>query len=64
MFIEVFGLYLIENGLKVVVLVVDFSLLIIGGSIMGDKICMEVLFCYFFVFICFFLIGGVLGGVV
>lgn len=40
-FIEVFGLYLIEQGLKVAVLAVDPSSSKSGGSILGDKTRME-----------------------
>ncbi|MCP4210618.1 MAG: methylmalonyl Co-A mutase-associated GTPase MeaB [Halieaceae bacterium] len=40
-FIEVFGLYLIEQGKRVAVLAVDPSSPIAGGSILGDKTRME-----------------------
>ena len=40
-FIEAFGLYLIEQGLKVAVLAVDPSSSRSGGSILGDKTRME-----------------------
>ncbi|MDI6749678.1 MAG: methylmalonyl Co-A mutase-associated GTPase MeaB [Pseudomonadota bacterium] len=40
-FIEAFGLYLIEQGLKVAVLAVDPSSKRSGGSILGDKTRME-----------------------
>jgi LAO/AO transport system kinase len=40
-FIEVFGLYLIEQGLRVAVLAVDPSSSRSGGSILGDKTRME-----------------------
>ena len=40
-FIEAFGLYLIEQGLRVAVLAVDPSSPIRGGSILGDKTRME-----------------------
>lgn len=40
-FIEVFGLYLIDQGLKVAVLAVDPSSSVTGGSILGDKTRME-----------------------
>ncbi|MDR1463600.1 MAG: methylmalonyl Co-A mutase-associated GTPase MeaB [Azoarcus sp.] len=42
-FIEVFGLYLIEQGLRVAVLAVDPSSSLTGGSILGDKTRMELL---------------------
>ena len=42
-FIEVFGLYLIEQGKRVAVLAVDPSSPIAGGSILGDKTRMEAL---------------------
>jgi len=42
-FIEAFGLYLIEQGLKVAVLAVDPSSSLTGGSILGDKTRMELL---------------------
>jgi LAO/AO transport system kinase len=42
-FIEVFGLYLIEQGLRVAVLAVDPSSSLSGGSILGDKTRMELL---------------------
>lgn len=42
-FIEAFGLYLIEQGLKVAVLAVDPSSPLRGGSILGDKTRMELL---------------------
>lgn len=62
-FFEVFGMLLIWEGLKVVVIVVDFSSLVIGGSIFGDKICMNDLVCVEVVFICLVLFFGYLGGV-
>lgn len=40
-FIEAFGLYLIEQGLRVAVLAIDPSSKISGGSILGDKVRME-----------------------
>ena len=40
-FIEAFGLYLIDRGLKVAVLAVDPSSSVSGGSILGDKTRME-----------------------
>lgn len=40
-FIEAFGLYLIERGMRVAVLAVDPSSPIHGGSILGDKTRME-----------------------
>ncbi|CAM2007013.1 methylmalonyl Co-A mutase-associated GTPase MeaB [Acanthopleuribacter pedis] len=40
-FIEAFGLFLIERGLRVAVLAVDPSSKISGGSILGDKVRME-----------------------
>ena len=40
-FIEAFGLYLIEQGLKVAVLAIDPSSSRSGGSILGDKTRME-----------------------
>lgn len=40
-FIEAFGLYLIEQGLKVAVLAIDPSSTVSGGSILGDKTRME-----------------------
>lgn len=42
-FIEAFGLYLIEQGLRVAVLAVDPSSSLTGGSILGDKTRMELL---------------------
>ena len=42
-FIETFGLYLIEQGLRVAVLAVDPSSSLSGGSILGDKTRMELL---------------------
>lgn len=42
-FIEAFGLYLIEQGLRVAVLAVDPSSNLSGGSILGDKTRMELL---------------------
>ena len=42
-FIEAFGLYLIELGLRVAVLAVDPSSSVSGGSILGDKTRMELL---------------------
>ena len=42
-FIEAFGLYLIEQGLRVAVLAVDPSSSLSGGSILGDKTRMELL---------------------
>ncbi|MDR2209258.1 MAG: methylmalonyl Co-A mutase-associated GTPase MeaB [Azoarcus sp.] len=42
-FIEAFGLYLIEQGLRVAVLAVDPSSTLSGGSILGDKTRMELL---------------------
>ncbi len=42
-FIEAFGLYLIEQGLRVAVLAVDPSSTVSGGSILGDKTRMELL---------------------
>ena len=42
-FIEAFGLYLIERGLRVAVLAVDPSSSLTGGSILGDKTRMELL---------------------
>lgn len=45
------------------VIVVDFSSLVIGGSIFGDKICMNDLVCVEVVFICLVLFFGYLGGV-
>lgn len=42
-FIETFGLYLIEQGLRVAVLAVDPSSPLAGGSILGDKTRMELL---------------------
>lgn len=42
-FIEAFGLYLIEQGLRVAVLAVDPSSALTGGSILGDKTRMELL---------------------
>lgn len=63
-FIEVFGKMLIGYGLCVVVLVVDFSLVCLGGLIFGDKIWMEIFSCDFCVFICFLFLCVELGGVV
>lgn len=40
-FIESFGLFLIQSGLRVAVLAIDPSSQISGGSIMGDKVRME-----------------------
>lgn len=40
-FIEAFGLYLIDQGLRVAVLAVDPSSTLTGGSILGDKTRME-----------------------
>ncbi len=40
-FIEIFGLYLVEQGKRVAVLAVDPSSPIAGGSILGDKTRME-----------------------
>lgn len=42
-FIEAFGLFLIEQGLRVAVLAVDPSSALTGGSILGDKTRMELL---------------------
>lgn len=42
-FIETFGLYIIEQGMKVAVLAVDPSSPLAGGSILGDKTRMEML---------------------
>lgn len=42
-FIESFGLYLIEQGHRVAVLAIDPTSNISGGSIMGDKVRMELL---------------------
>lgn len=42
-FIEALGLFLVEQGLKVAVLAVDPSSKISGGSILGDKVRMELL---------------------
>ncbi|MDR0565226.1 MAG: methylmalonyl Co-A mutase-associated GTPase MeaB [Azoarcus sp.] len=42
-FIEAFGLFLIEQGLRVAVLAVDPSSSLTGGSILGDKTRMELL---------------------
>jgi LAO/AO transport system kinase len=42
-FVEAFGLYLIEQGLRVAVLAVDPSSTLSGGSILGDKTRMELL---------------------
>ncbi len=42
-FIEAFGLYLVEQGLRVAVLAVDPSSTLSGGSILGDKTRMELL---------------------
>ncbi|MEM8793475.1 MAG: methylmalonyl Co-A mutase-associated GTPase MeaB [Pseudomonadota bacterium] len=40
-FIEAFGMYLVDQGLKVAVLAVDPSSALSGGSILGDKTRME-----------------------
>ena len=42
-FIEAFGLYLVEQGLRVAVLAVDPSSTLSGGAILGDKTRMELL---------------------
>jgi LAO/AO transport system kinase len=62
-FIEVFGLYLIEQGKKVAVLTVDPSSPIAGGSILGDKTRMEMLSRSDQAFIRPSPSGGALGGV-
>lgn len=61
--IEVLGMYLIECGYWVVVLVVDLLLICMGGLIFGDKIWMVWLVVYLNVYIWLFLMLGMLGGV-
>ena len=62
-FIESFGLYLIQKGLKVAVLAVDPSSSISGGSILGDKTRMEELSKSDCAFIRPSATGGSLGGI-
>ncbi|MDX1402148.1 MAG: methylmalonyl Co-A mutase-associated GTPase MeaB [Kiloniellales bacterium] len=62
-FIETFGLYLIEQGLKVAVLAVDPTSPVTGGSILGDKTRMEQLSRRSEAFIRPSPTGGTLGGV-
>lgn len=62
-FIEAFGLFLIEQGLKVAVLAVDPSSARAGGSILGDKTRMDVLSRHSQAFIRPSPSGGSLGGV-
>ncbi|WP_442600384.1 methylmalonyl Co-A mutase-associated GTPase MeaB [Neobacillus sp. D3-1R] len=62
-FIEAFGVYLCELGLRVAVLAVDPSSSISGGSILGDKTRMEQLSRHPLAFIRPSPSGGKLGGV-
>ena len=62
-FIEVFGLYLCEQGHRVAVLAVDPTSVISGGSILGDKTRMEKLSRHSLAYIRPSPSGGALGGV-
>lgn len=62
-FIEVFGLYLCEQGHRVAVLAVDPTSAISGGSILGDKTRMEKLSRHCSAYIRPSPSGGALGGV-
>jgi LAO/AO transport system kinase len=62
-FIEVFGLYLCEQGHRVAVLAVDPTSVISGGSILGDKTRMEKLSRHSSAYIRPSPSGGALGGV-
>lgn len=60
-FIEIFGGFLINKNYRVVVLVVDLLFFIIGGLLLGDKICMIELLWDFYVYIRLFFLVGILG---
>lgn len=62
-FIEAFGTYLCEKGLKVAVLAIDPSSTLSKGSVMGDKTRMEVLSGHRNAFVRPSPSGGTLGGV-
>lgn len=62
-FIEAFGTYLCEKGLKVAVLAIDPSSTLSKGSVMGDKTRMEVLSGHLNAFVRPSPSGGTLGGV-